>query len=236
MRRRAGTPSGACPRRSSRRCRTTAPTPISTSARTCVDEVPQDLYKQDWWYRTTFKAPAGHTTYLLELPGINYRAEVWLNGHQVADNTQIVGMHNAHELDVARWIGPGEPNTLAIKVTPEQALAGHQRGGAGGQLVGLDQLELSGLPGSGQEPRPRQFICLRPECGHLEAGLSQGRRRGVARAPPSSTPNYPCREPIPRGSPSTPSVHNYSTEQVRGVLTGDDHAVQASRASTSSSR
>ena len=26
-----------------------------------VDEVPQDLYKQDWWYRTTFTAPAGHT-------------------------------------------------------------------------------------------------------------------------------------------------------------------------------
>ena len=24
-----------------------------------VDEVPQDLYKQDWWYRTTFTAPAG---------------------------------------------------------------------------------------------------------------------------------------------------------------------------------
>ena len=21
------------------------------------DEVPQDLYKQDWWYRTTFTAP-----------------------------------------------------------------------------------------------------------------------------------------------------------------------------------
>ena len=87
-----------------------------------LDEVPQDLYKQDWWYRTSFKAPAGHTTYLLELPGINYRAEIWLNGHMVADNTQIVGMHNAHELDVARWILPGQPNTLAIKVTPERSL------------------------------------------------------------------------------------------------------------------
>ena len=86
------------------------------------DEVPQDLYMQDWWYRTSFKAPAGHTTYLLELPGINYRAEVWLNGHQIAGNTQIVGMHNAHELDVAGWIRPGESNMLAIKVTPEQAL------------------------------------------------------------------------------------------------------------------
>ena len=44
------------------------------------DDVPQDLYVQDWWYRTTFTAPAGHSTYRLDFPGINYRAEVWLNG------------------------------------------------------------------------------------------------------------------------------------------------------------
>jgi exo-1,4-beta-D-glucosaminidase len=85
-------------------------------------DVPQDLYKQDWWYRTTFTAPAGHTAYVLEVPGINYRAEVWLNGHLVADSKRVVGMHNAHELDVSGWINRGEPNTLAVKVTPEQAL------------------------------------------------------------------------------------------------------------------
>ncbi len=31
-------------------------------------------------------------------------------------------MYDAHELDVSRWIKPGESNTLAIKVTPERAL------------------------------------------------------------------------------------------------------------------
>ncbi len=87
-----------------------------------LDEVPPDLYKQDWWYRTTFQAPAGRKTYQLEFPGINYRAEIWLNGHMVADNKQIVGMYNAHELDVTPWIKRGESNTLAVKVTPERAL------------------------------------------------------------------------------------------------------------------
>jgi len=87
-----------------------------------VDSVPQDIYKQDWWYRTTFTAPAGHTTYVLEFPGINYRAEIWLNGHLVADNKQIVGMHSAHEVDVSRWVNQGGSNALAVKVTPEQAL------------------------------------------------------------------------------------------------------------------
>ena len=33
------------------------------------DEVPQDLYRQDWWYRTTFNAPAGHSNYTLQFPG-----------------------------------------------------------------------------------------------------------------------------------------------------------------------
>ena len=86
------------------------------------DDVPQDLYKQDWWYRTTFTAPEGRTTYVLGFPGINYRGEIWLNGHLVANDKQIVGMYVAHELNVTPWIRPGQPNTLAVKVTPEQAL------------------------------------------------------------------------------------------------------------------
>ena len=85
-------------------------------------EVPQDLYKQDWWYRTTFVAPAGHSTYRLDFPGINYRAEIWLNGHQVAADTEIAGMYVDHDVDVSRWIERGRPNTLAIKITPERAL------------------------------------------------------------------------------------------------------------------
>src|ERR1700736_612467 len=34
--------------------------------------VPQDLWKQDWWYRTTFAAPAGRDVYALIFKGINY--------------------------------------------------------------------------------------------------------------------------------------------------------------------
>jgi exo-1,4-beta-D-glucosaminidase len=87
-----------------------------------LTEVPQDLYKQDWWYRTTFTAPPGQQTYLLDFPGINYRAEVWLNGHRIADSHQIVGMYVDHQLDVTGRIEPGRPNTLAVKVTPERAI------------------------------------------------------------------------------------------------------------------
>jgi hypothetical protein len=43
-----------------------------------------DLWKKDWWYRTTFVAPPGRSVYTLIFKGINYRAEVWLNGRQLA--------------------------------------------------------------------------------------------------------------------------------------------------------
>ena len=84
--------------------------------------VPNDLYQQDWWYRTTFTAPAGSSSYRIEFPGINYRAEVWLNGRQIAGSSDVVGMYTAHDLDVTPWLNQGGPNTLAVKVTPEQRL------------------------------------------------------------------------------------------------------------------
>ena len=88
-----------------------------------LNEVPQDLYKQDWWYRTSFEAPVGRTTYWLEIPGINYRAEIWLNGKQLADSKHAVGMYVAHEFNVAEAVQPGKANVLAIKITPERAVA-----------------------------------------------------------------------------------------------------------------
>ncbi|HEX7411514.1 MAG TPA: hypothetical protein VF298_05165 [Bacteroidales bacterium] len=85
------------------------------------EKVPQDLYKQDWWYRTTFNAPVSGF-YTLEFPGINYRAEIWLNGNKIADNKEVVGMYAAHEFNVTQWIKKGAKNVLAVRVTPEQKI------------------------------------------------------------------------------------------------------------------
>jgi exo-1,4-beta-D-glucosaminidase len=83
---------------------------------------PVDLWKQDWWYRTTFTAPANRESYSLMFKGINYRADIWLNGHKVATRSQAVGMYNAFEFAVTDFIVAGGPNVLAVKVTPERAL------------------------------------------------------------------------------------------------------------------
>ncbi|MBS7566645.1 beta galactosidase jelly roll domain-containing protein [Mucilaginibacter sp. Bleaf8] len=77
-------------------------------------------WKKPYWYRTTFNVPAGDKgkTFQLIFKGINYRAEVWLNGKRIADSTQMAGMFADYNLQVSKQIVPGGVNTLAVKIFP----------------------------------------------------------------------------------------------------------------------
>jgi exo-1,4-beta-D-glucosaminidase len=86
-----------------------------------TETVPRDLFRQDWWYRTVFTVPAEHSVHWLVFKGINYRAEIWLNGERIANNREVVGMYNAFEFNVTGKVRPRSENVLAVKVTPEQA-------------------------------------------------------------------------------------------------------------------
>lgn len=86
-----------------------------------TETVPRDLFRQDWWYRTVFMVPTEHKLHWLVFKGINYRAEIWLNGERIANNREVAGMYNAFEFDVTGKVKPGGENVLAVKVTPEQA-------------------------------------------------------------------------------------------------------------------
>jgi len=86
-----------------------------------TEKVPPDLWKQDWWYRTTFEVAEAEVHSLI-FNGINYRADVWLNGHLVADKSQVVGMYNRFEFVVSKHIRRAGENVLALKVTPEQKI------------------------------------------------------------------------------------------------------------------
>ncbi len=135
-----------------------------------LEKVPQDLYKQDWWYRTTFKAPAGEC-YTLEFPGINYRAEIWLNGEKIADNKQVVGMYAAHELNVTPWIKRGSRNVLAVKVTPERLIQDVDGVELADSWYRLDQLEIPRIQGPQESSIPGPaFLSFRiamPASGNL---------------------------------------------------------------------
>lgn len=77
-------------------------------------------WKHPYWYRTRFSVPKSDAGRLFQLifKGINYRAEVWVNGQLVADSSKMAGMFAEYSLDVSRLIRPGEPNGLAVKIFP----------------------------------------------------------------------------------------------------------------------
>lgn len=77
-------------------------------------------WKKPYWYRTTFKVSAldKGRNFQLIFKGINYRASVWLNGIQIADQAKMAGMFAEHNLQVSKYIKPGEENILAVQIFP----------------------------------------------------------------------------------------------------------------------
>jgi hypothetical protein len=77
-------------------------------------------WKKPYWYRTVFSVPAADNGrhFQLVFKGINYRAEVWLNGRKLADSAKMVGMFEEFVLDASPAIRAGEENALAVKIYP----------------------------------------------------------------------------------------------------------------------
>ena len=82
-------------------------------------ELPE-LWKQEWWYRTEFEAPeqTEGKQYFLKFTGINYKADIYLNGKLIADTNQVAGAFRVYEFNVSDGILPGQTNALALKITP----------------------------------------------------------------------------------------------------------------------
>ena len=76
-----------------------------------------------WWYRKTFTLPAGDRgkTVWLDFNGINYRANIWVNGKQIANLQQVVGAWRTYEFDITAVARPGAENVVAVQVwAPEK--------------------------------------------------------------------------------------------------------------------
>ena len=87
-------------------------------------DVPKDSpFHCSWWFRTEFNLPAedANKTNWLHFLGINYRANLWLNGQKIADAKDLAGMFRTFEFNVSEYLHPGEANALAVEVfAPEK--------------------------------------------------------------------------------------------------------------------
>jgi exo-1,4-beta-D-glucosaminidase len=87
-------------------------------------EMPQNgPYAVPWWYRCEFFVPADYKgkTIWLAFRGINYRANIWINGRQLAGSDQVVGAFRRYEFDVTSFVKPGASNSVAVQVSAPRA-------------------------------------------------------------------------------------------------------------------
>ncbi len=75
-------------------------------------------WKDPYWFRKEFKIPESYTgkQLWLNFDGINYRADVWLNGHMIAGQKEMVGMFLRFRYDITQYALVNQTNYLAVKV------------------------------------------------------------------------------------------------------------------------
>ncbi|MGA8312865.1 MAG: sugar-binding domain-containing protein [Terriglobales bacterium] len=71
-----------------------------------------------WWYRKEFVMPASFKgkSIWLNFGGINYRANIWLNGKQIAKAEDTAGAWRTYEFNITDTALPGKSNALAVQV------------------------------------------------------------------------------------------------------------------------
>ena len=82
------------------------------------DKIPEKLCRTSYWYRTAFDVPkeyAGKKVWL-NFDGINYSAEIWVNGHDLGS---IRGAFSRGIFELSSVVVPGESAAVAVLVTPQ---------------------------------------------------------------------------------------------------------------------
>ena len=78
-----------------------------------------NAFKGPWWYRKEFKvSPEGYDQAWLNFDGINYRANIWINGKQIADTNEIVGAYRTYQFNITEAVSSGKPTVVAVEIFP----------------------------------------------------------------------------------------------------------------------
>jgi exo-1,4-beta-D-glucosaminidase len=82
------------------------------------DRLADKRFDKTWWFRKSFQIPASENnkSVVLKLHGINYKANVWLNGKLISDSSQVKGPFRIFEIDVTKQINYNGDNILALEI------------------------------------------------------------------------------------------------------------------------
>jgi exo-1,4-beta-D-glucosaminidase len=84
-----------------------------------LQDMPKDSpFRCSWWFRTEFTLPSGdgRKTQWLHFLGINYRANVWINGQKVAGAKDVAGTFATFEFNVSKLLRSDKPNVIAVEI------------------------------------------------------------------------------------------------------------------------
>ena len=75
-------------------------------------------FQKPWWYRSSFEITGNDLkkNVSLRFNGINYRADLWVNGKKVVENDEFAGSFRMFTYNINQYIQEGK-NTLALKIT-----------------------------------------------------------------------------------------------------------------------
>ncbi len=78
----------------------------------------QNPWKDPYWFRTVVDLPKSYQDKQIWLTfnGINYRADIWVNGHLVADGKETVGMFRRFKFNITSFAKAGAKNCIAVKI------------------------------------------------------------------------------------------------------------------------
>jgi exo-1,4-beta-D-glucosaminidase len=114
---------------------------FSTNMKTCfgqMTKVGADTIAQfsvPWWYRTDFTAPPSGQGATLVVNGVVGKADVWVNGAEVATAATVAGAYARRGFDITGRLVPGT-NSVAIEVYPNNP----------GSMLTLDNVDWTQIP------------------------------------------------------------------------------------------
>ena len=114
---------------------------FSTNMKTCfgqMTKVGADTIAQfsvPWWYRTDFAAPAAGQNAKLVVNGVVGKADVWVNGTEIATSATVSGAYARRVFDITSLLRTGT-NSVAIEMYPNNPTA----------MLTLDNVDWTQIP------------------------------------------------------------------------------------------
>jgi exo-1,4-beta-D-glucosaminidase len=80
-------------------------------------------FKVGWWFRNEFDLPEemNGRTIILHVEGISYRADIWINGNQIADTGYAIGAMRRFTFNITKYVQSGKHNSLALLIYAQRS-------------------------------------------------------------------------------------------------------------------